>query len=152
MLLSNHLGQLFFGPVLNRVVSIGIAHIKVYRSLLGLAFDGEIVGELALIALGAGALLEEGAQHRLGIGADLKLLRGDRLEQLRQLLLLLQLFLLLLLLDVHILNKVMLSAALHLLFDLRDELLLLGTLFVLQPERLILQSMNRTELENSHFR
>jgi len=95
------------------------------------------VGELAFVALGAEALFEEGADHRLGIGALLHLLGLHRLEDRSHLALLGQLLLLLLLALVAILAG-MLATRLHLLLHLLDELLLLVALLVLQSEGLVL--------------
>ena len=139
VLFGHHLGQLLLGPVLDRIVHIGVAYVDVYRSLLRLALHGRVVRKLALVSLRAGALLEEGAQHRLGISARFQFLRRDRLEQLGQLLLLLQLLLLFLLLGIGGRGKVMLATTLDLLLYLRNELLLLGSFFVFQPERFVLR-------------
>jgi len=134
-LLLDHLLQLGIVPVGHRIVLV--AHVHINGPLFDLVLLGKIVGELALVALGAGALFEEGADHRLGIGALLHLLSLYRLEDQRHLALFGQLLLLLLLALVAILAR-MLSAGLDLLLHLLDELLLLVALLVLQPEGFVL--------------
>lgn len=101
------------------------------------------MGELALVALRADALLEEGAHHRLGVGALLHLLRLHRLEDHGHLPLVGQLLILLLLALVAILPR-MVAAGLDLLLHLLDELLLLVALLVLQSEGLVLPMQMHT--------
>lgn len=146
VLFGHHLGQLLLGPVLDRVVGLlaAVAHVHMNGPLFGLPLDRQIVGELTLVTLGTGALLEERTQNRLRIDALFHLLRRNRLKQGGQLALLLQLLFLLFLLGIRIGRQVVVSTTLDLLLHLGYKLLLLGSLLVLQAKGFVLKNTRKS--------
>lgn len=87
------------------------------------------MGEFAFVALRAGSLLEEHADHRLGIGSFRYPLCLHRSKDHRQLLQLVFLLVLVILLFGIALWKM--TTTIHLLLYLLDVFLLFGALFIL---------------------
>lgn len=136
MLLVDNFFELGIVPIGHRIV-FAVTHVHVNGTLLHLVLQREIVRELTLVALGAGALLEERTHNRLGISALLDLLRLHWLEDHGHLTLIGQFLLLLLLAFVAILSRVM-PTGLHLFLYLLNELLLLRAFLVFQTKGFVL--------------
>lgn len=136
MLLIDNLFELGIVPIGHWIV-FAITHVHIDGTLLHLVLQRKIVRKLTLVTLGAGALLEEGTDNRLGICALVDLLRLHWLEDHGHLTLIGQFLLLLLLPFIAILSRMM-ATGLYLFLYLLYELLLLRAFLVFQTKRFVL--------------